>query len=460
MVVRQPRLPAYIRLSAIKELGATLPALVGSPMVYEAVTWVKENFGRIVTSPPPLKSLLLRPSADADVADDWEAAVDDQDNDNTSSAIPATSEQRSGSGGDGRRDQSQRGGRKGRRGGSGAATNAGASGSDSAKNAEVSARLQAALEAKQSDAKYQKMQATRRRLPAYKQREEVAELIRQSACVVVVGETGCGKTTQVPQFVLDDLVSRGEGAACNIVCTQPRRLAAMSVAQRVAAERAEAVGGTVGYKIRLESKAGADTRLMFCTTGILLRRLQGDPELTGVSHVIVDEVHERSVDGDFLLVLLRQLLRRRRGRGGSDFKVVLMSATIDEALFASYFDSAPVVNIPGFTHPVTEVFLEELLERCGVPPSVAALRERTRSRKHKQEDEEKLEAWREACAARGLSENVVGALECMASPLSAGTSGGGGSYTYDLIAQVVAHIVDTTDSGAVLVFLQGIAEIK
>jgi HrpA-like RNA helicase len=114
----------------------------------------------------------------------------------------------------------------------------------------------------------------------------------------------------VPQFVLEHYISGGRGGECNIVCTQPRRIAAVGVATRVAAEMGERVGGLVGYQIQMEAKVSNDTRLAFCTTGILLRRLLGDPQLEGVTHVLIDEVHERSVDTDFLLCLLKGAINR------------------------------------------------------------------------------------------------------------------------------------------------------
>jgi len=211
---------------------------------------------------------------------------------------------------------------------------------------------------------YEAMRRAREALPAWSCRGSVLEAVESSRAVVISGATGCGKSTQVPQFVLEQWVSEGRGGACQIVCTQPRRISAVGLASRVAAERGEHVGGTVGFSVRLESKQSQKTHLLFCTTGILLRRLMGDSSLAGVSHVIVDEVHERSLESDLLLLLLRGLAQRR-----TDLRVILMSATADAEMFARYFHeggvSAGTVSIPGFTFPVRELFLEDILERTG-----------------------------------------------------------------------------------------------
>lgn len=158
----------------------------------------------------------------------------------------------------------------------------------------------------------------------------------------------------------------GKGAQCNIICTQPRRLSAIGLADRVSKERSQAVGETVGYSVRLDSCRSHRTRLLFCTTGILLRRLLSDPDLVGVTHVIVDEVHERTLEGDLLLLLLHQFLQR----SNNTLHVILMSATVDAGLFANYFRqglgySPPVMTIPGFTFPVRELYLEDALELTG-----------------------------------------------------------------------------------------------
>ncbi|KAJ8437201.1 hypothetical protein Cgig2_007551 [Carnegiea gigantea] len=186
-----------------------------------------------------------------------------------------------------------------------------------------------------------RMMEFRRSLPAYKERDALITAISSNQVIIVSGETGCGKTTQIPQFILESEIESGRGALCGIICTQPRRISAMSVAERVAAERGEKLGESVGYKVRLEGMKGRDTRLLFCTTGILLRRLLVDRTLKGITHVIVDEIHERGMNEDFLLIVLKELLPLR-----PELKLILMSATLDAELFSSYFGGAPVVHIP------------------------------------------------------------------------------------------------------------------
>ena len=152
---------------------------------------------------------------------------------------------------------------------------------------------------KQRNPQYQKMKEVRRKLPAWSRMDEVLNTIYENQVTIISGETGCGKSTQVPQFILDDWIinrTRENEDHVEIICTQPRRLSTIGVAERVAAERDERVGQTIGYQIRLESKMSQNTRLTFCTTGILLQRLSGDPKLTSVTHIIVDEVHERSAE--------------------------------------------------------------------------------------------------------------------------------------------------------------------
>merc|ERR1711871_1865781 len=152
------------------------------------------------------------------------------------------------------------------------------------------------------------------------------------------------------------------GGSCNIICTQPRRISAISVAERVATERGETAGLSVGYQVRLDSKSSRHTRLTFCTTGILLRRLFSDPILQGITHVVMDGGHEREIRSDFLLLILKDLILKRK-----DIKIVLMSATLNAQLFSEYFSSAvgsspPCLHIPGRTFPVDCIPLERIVD--------------------------------------------------------------------------------------------------
>lgn len=219
---------------------------------------------------------------------------------------------------------------------------------------------------KRKEERYKKMLSSRQNLPAFSKMMDILNLLEITQVLVISGETGCGKSTQVPQFILDNWFFKGSQLDNNqkmshveIICTQPRRLSAIGVAERVADERAERIGQTVGYQIRLENKISSSTRLTFCTTGILLRRLASEPLLESVTHIIVDEVHERSEESDFLLMILKRIIPSR-----PDLKVILMSATLNAKLFSDYFGNIPVLDIPGRTFPVEQLFLEDILERC------------------------------------------------------------------------------------------------
>ncbi len=249
----------------------------------------------------------------------------------------------------------------------------------------------------------------RRSLPVFRYRQALIDAFQNNPVTIVEGETGSGKTTQVAQYLLEHAAETGQPV--NIICTQPRRISAIGVADRVAAERGERVGqGAIGYAIRGESRICDNTRLLFCTTGVLLRRLERDPTLKGVTHVLVDEVHERTVEGDFLLMALKEMLHRGDGDadagpdrskrsnkskkskksrlgpdGGDDgsdtdgdsgksgdekdaaapskttVKLGLMSATMDGDVLARYFDDAPRVSFPGRAFPVATLHLEDAI---------------------------------------------------------------------------------------------------
>lgn len=180
-------------------------------------------------------------------------------------------------------------------------------------------------------------------LPIAAEADRLVELIRSHQVVVIAGETGSGKTTQLPKLCL----AAGRGAAGMIGCTQPRRIAARAVARRVAEELQTPMGGLVGYQVRFNDNVGERTAVKFMTDGILLAEIQSDRWLSAYDTIIVDEAHERSLNIDFLLGYLKQLLQKRR-----DLKVIVTSATIDTERFSKHFGDAPVVSVEGRGYPV------------------------------------------------------------------------------------------------------------
>ncbi|KAJ2906286.1 pre-mRNA splicing factor ATP-dependent RNA helicase prp43 [Zalerion maritima] len=203
--------------------------------------------------------------------------------------------------------------------------------------------------------KYFNILKSRRDLPVHKQRQEFLDLYHQSQILVFVGETGSGKTTQIPQYVLFDELPHINRKM--IACTQPRRVAAMSVAQRVADELDVDLGEEVGYSIRFEDKTCNKTMLKYMTDGMLLREAMHDHQLSRYSCIILDEAHERTLATDILMALLKDVAGRR-----PDLKIIVMSATLDAQKFQKYFNSAPLLVVPGRTHPV-EIFYTEKPER-------------------------------------------------------------------------------------------------
>jgi HrpA-like RNA helicase/DNA-binding transcriptional MerR regulator len=226
---------------------------------------------------------------------------------------------------------------------------------------------------RQESPSWRDMLSKRQRLPAWQMREEIVWTVNENNVTIISGETGSGKSTQSVQFILDDLYSKGLGGCANMIVTQPRRISALGLADRVAEERCSRVGEEVGYAIRGESKQSKDTRITFVTAGVLLRRLQTSggrvedvvASLADVSHVIIDEVHERSLDTDFLLNLIRDVMRSKKDM----LKLILMSATLDAATFENYFASEGLsvgcVEIAGRTFPVEEYYLDDVIRMTG-----------------------------------------------------------------------------------------------
>jgi len=191
-------------------------------------------------------------------------------------------------------------------------------------------------------------------LPVCEHREEILSALRRSPVVIVCGDTGSGKTTQLPKMALElrHLSStNNRHSATRIACTQPRRLAAVTMAERVAAELKTEVGGLVGFRHRFGRKISADTRIEFMTDGVLLAETRFDPLLRAYDTIIVDEAHERSLNVDFLLGILKRILERRH-----DLKVIVSSATLDMGRFAAFFGNAPAINVPGRLFPIQTLY--------------------------------------------------------------------------------------------------------
>ncbi|KAG7920098.1 hypothetical protein KL927_000778 [Ogataea polymorpha] len=200
--------------------------------------------------------------------------------------------------------------------------------------------------------KYFDILKVRRELPVHAQRDEFLKIFHKTQIMVFVGETGSGKTTQIPQFVLYDEMPHLRGT--QVACTQPRRVAAMSVAARVADEMDVTLGEEVGYSIRFENKTSKKTILKYMTDGMLLREAMEDHDLKRYGCIILDEAHERTLATDILMGLLKQVSVRR-----PDLKIIIMSATLDAEKFQSYFNDAPLLAVPGRTYPVEIYYTPE-----------------------------------------------------------------------------------------------------
>ncbi|KAH8157555.1 hypothetical protein CIB48_g10691 [Xylaria polymorpha] len=302
--------------------------------------------------------------------------------------------------------------------------------------------------------RFQAMLQSRMQLPMWQFRQQVLETVEREQIVIICGETGCGKSTQVPSFLLEHQLSLGR--PCKIYCTEPRRISAISLARRVSEELGERRGdlGTarslVGYSIRLESNTTKETRLIYATTGIVMRMLEGSNELREITHLVLDEVHERTIDSDFLLIVLKKLLEKRK-----DLKVVLMSATVDAERFSNYLGRAPVLNVPGRTFPVQVKYLEDALEVTGYTLDQQGHEKMTDLDDDPVEDENDPATTQKAAKdLRQYSAKTRNTLLQMDEY----------QIEFDLIVQLIGRIaVDATYmnySKAILVFLPGIADIR
>ena len=391
-------LPAYIRLSMIRQaVQYANNDLLGEPMIFNLVDWLEREIPRIIDKPGLLRDVSAGISFNLEIP-----AISIPKQRMALSRHPRAIDWRPGN--------------------------------------SQSLTILHQWQARQADSRQQKMLAVRQSLPAWSLRDTIIHAVNQNQVTIISGETGSGKSTQAVQFILDDMIQRKLGAAANIMCTQPRRISALGLADRVSDERCSAVGGEVGYAIRGESKQRfGTTKITFVTTGVLLRRLQtsgGNTKdvtatLADVSHVVVDEVHERSLDTDFLLILLKEILTQRK-----DLKVVLMSATLDAGVFERYFSnqvSVGKVEIQGRTFPVDDYYLDDVVRLAGV----------NQSSFDTEEDQSDTD--------NGQGMSIAGMIHNI-----------GMRINYDFIASTVRAIDNqlNSPSGGILIFLPGVLEIN
>ncbi|KAI4100007.1 MAG: hypothetical protein LQ339_005674 [Xanthoria mediterranea] len=333
------------------------------------------------------------------------------------------------------------------------------------------------------DPKFAGLRRKKDELPMNQYRAQVLDLVSNNSYSIVVGATGSGKTTQVPQILLEDAITAGSGGLCNIICTQPRRIAATSVARRVAEERAQRLQESVGYHVRFDAKLPIHGgSITYCTTGILLQQLQHQPDevMDGVSHLVIDEVHERDILIDFLLIILKRAMSDRGAAGKSMPKVVLMSATMDTELFASYFAtkvsgqetvSCPSLSVPGRTFPVREKHLEEItneMEQAHGNLAINLLQSDPATKDFfKVENEYRKQnpvlAKQTQLSATQPDDFVIDWKTerklNSAGEATVSTDRDDAIVPFSLIATTIAHISKTTKEGAILVFLPGLEEM-
>lgn len=309
----------------------------------------------------------------------------------------------------------------------------------------------------------EQLRQTRHALPIYSKADDIVKHIEENEIIILMAATGSGKTTQVPQLILDHYIENNRGAECNIFCTQPRRIAAISVAHNVAKERGEPVGrgSSIGYQVRFESALPDENgSITFCTIGVFLRRMQNalqrghDRIMDNVTHIVVDEVHERDIDTDLLLVVIKRLMERRKAKG-KPVKIILMSATIDSTLFENYFSDsrgnpAKVIEVHGRSYPVQRHFLDDFL-----PVLVT---------KYRNADW----VFKDEKVVKYVATELPGALRLLPSTqVQANFLRSDGrdreedlEIPYPLVALTISHVLQTSDSGHVLAFLPGWDEIQ
>ncbi|RJE27410.1 Helicase associated domain HA2 [Aspergillus sclerotialis] len=313
------------------------------------------------------------------------------------------------------------------------------------------------------------------RLQINQRKEDILNLVHANTYSIIVAATGTGKSTQLPQIILNDAIDKNSGARCKVICVQPRRIAASSLARRVAHERDESLGSSVGYHVRFDHKPARNVgSITYCTTGIMLELLQNIPGyLDSVSHIVLDEVHERDVGLDLLMLLLRNYINERKAKNAYAPKLIVTSATLDIELFSSYFQNklpdgtlspAPQISIPGRTFEVTKHFLEDVIDSfsCLQPETLKELlRDPGTAYYLEEESRYQSDQVEEKPAPRDYSPEkgeppVNGHLFARTARFERDEED---MMPVGLVCAAICSVLSTTTDGAVLVFLPGIVEI-
>ncbi|PQE05791.1 atp-dependent RNA helicase a protein [Rutstroemia sp. NJR-2017a BVV2] len=324
-------------------------------------------------------------------------------------------------------------------------------------------------------------------LPMLDYKSEVLETIERNTFSFLVGQTGSGKTTQVPQILLDHYIETGRGGSCRVICTREysalsvRRIAAKSVAKRVANERGQELGEQVGFHVGLGKELPQNGgSIVYCTTGILLNQLihQPDSLFNTITHILIDEVHERDMLIDFVLISLRQAIRKRIDEGKKVPRISFMSATMDVDEFKSYFtikDKAgnetrfPILHVPGRMFPIKEFHLEDILKtlyKLYTENQLSLLRSAESIRYLRSEQEFSQQCVSSVNSSHEKDTIATDSNNALVDNKSDPSNGQSiiesdeAQVPINLVSIVIAHIAKTTEGGSILVFLPGLREIE
>ena len=425
-------LPTYTKKETISKLVAHIRdnGLLGGMMLYELFAFISENINEIIKNPSPLLEQIKKKNG-LKKNSEFDKKISKEKNGNNNDANKRKRKQFKLS-----KEQIQ--------------------------------QLKKEYQERYNSLDYKVFKDYRMNLPVSKKRDEILSMINENQKVLITAGTGCGKSTQVPQFMLEDLIEKDDYER-KIIVTQPRRIAAIGLAERVAEERCSTLGDEVGYVIRGVNKTSNKTRLTFMTTGILVRMLQGDLDMLNNTTIVIDEVHERSIETDLIIILLKRVMKMMKG---SSLKIVLMSATVDEDQYKKFFDNdLATAYVEGRTFPVTDYFLEDVIPMVNF---VATSSLENKYKKKSNNSNSRTNFSKNDSAYDDIDEdNYFDSLQDEESGNNSSSVTSlakhdshffkTGQISYDLITKVVEYIdeelIEEKNNGSIIIFLPGVGEI-